>query len=319
MDFGISFRTFGTGNDANVFLTDTFLSPVVLNPSDYPNYSLRFNNASDDILFSGNSLNDNLPHYICLNFSNTGLSSFIDGNKCLENISVGNNTGNYGFTGIISLFSGFNDYSINDLIILNRIFEDSEISGIYNGNILDFYDNNSSIYDFSTIPIKNRGHLSNQIYNPFGLMYSGRYSDYFSYYYNSAQYVEMIESQTININDGISTFAWIANFDNIGISHIYNRIENDKSLILGLSGNKLYFSLNSGNSKIVSVSADDIPRSGWSFVGCSIDKNSVDMFLDSGILSSNTIYKDDFPFVIQSGYTFIGSGIIAYIDEIRIY
>jgi hypothetical protein len=318
MDFGISFWTFGTGNDANLFLTNTFLSPVVINPSAHQDYSLSFVNGIDTLLFSGNKINDNLSHHVCLNFSPTGLNSYIDSAKCATNLLAGSNTGNYGFTGIISLFSGFNNYSVNDFLILNRPFEESEISGIYERNIWDFYENENSVYDFSTVPIKNRGNIVNQTYNPIAATYSGRYEDYFSYYYLSG-YVAIKEFETIDINNGFSIFSWFARFSNSGKTYLYERTEGEKDISFGLSGDKLYFSLKSGNYQLASTSVNDIPQSGWVFAGCSSDGNIIDMFLNGEFIDSNAIYQDSVAITMQSGETHLGSGINAYIDEIDLY
>ena len=318
MDFGISFWTFGTGNDANLFLTNTFLSPIVINPSAHQDYSLSFVNGIDTLLFSGNKINDNLSHHVCLNFSPTGLNSYIDSAKCATNLLAGSNTGNYGFTGIISLFSGFNNYSVNDFLILNRPFEESEISGIYNKDIWDFYENDSFMYDFSTIPIKDRNSTVTQTYNPFATTSSGRYEDYFSYHYLSKD-VTINEFRTIDTNDGFSIFSWFARFSNSGTTYLYKRAEGEKDISFGLSGDKLYFSLESGNHQLAATSINDIPQSGWVFAGCSSDGKTINMFLSGESIDSSLVFQDNVAFTMQSGETYLGSGINAYIDDISIY
>jgi len=319
MDFGISFWTFGTGNDANLFLTNTFLSPIVINPSAHQDYSLSFANGTDTLLFSGNKINDSLSHHVCLNFSNTGLSSYIDSEKCFQNILAGDNTGNYGFTGIISLFSGFNGYSVNDLIILNRTFEDSEISGIYNRNIWDFYNDNNYIYDFSDIPIKNRGKEITQISNPITGLMTGRNEDYFSYHYYSYlnSNTKIINDVALDSNNGISILDCFAYFSNNGMGYFYQNETDNGHFWFGMSGENLYCEILTGNLKLSAISLSKIPKSGWDYVGCSCDSDNIDMFLNGRQIESLYTNKNSVRFVSSSsGYSIIGAGISHYNDEI---
>lgn len=328
MDFGISFWTFGTGNDANLFLTNTFLSPIIINPSSHQDYSLSFANGIDTLLFSGDKINDNLSHHICLNFSPTGLNSYIDSQKCAIDLFAGSNTGNYGFTGIISLFSGFNDYSVNDFIILNRPFEESEISGIYNRDIWDYFNDFQSFIDFSTDPIIDRNSSENWISTKVSnLIYSGREKNKYAFYtfYSSSIYNGSADFFNINLNNDFFIAAWMT-YSGGGNYSIFDKHEGSVGYYAGIQSGKLNFIAQSGANKFSIISTESISSLDWDFIGLSCHNKKIDFCYNGNTMNTIYLYNSgEINDVSNHGFFSVGQKndffdkINGYVDDIRIF
>jgi len=316
---GISFWMNGNFIDSYLLETDHLFFPIKLNSSEYST-PIQLNIGENKINFGSGLLSGN--NYITINFSEK-YECYVNSEKISLQTVSGFDNGIFPYTGINKICPSFEGNGIYDLIILNRNFEGSEITGLYNKSIWRYNDNISSLIDFSSNPlIDTVRNLSLSSGNNFSIV-SGSEDEYFSFRFPQSTGIS-IDNNSIFTGD-LSIISLIKYRGNMNYS-FFDKYDDTTGIYLGISGNKFCAVLSNGILKKDACSIDNLEENVPNYINFSYKENSINLYINDSLVPIIYGQNDEINSVYNTGLINISKPNVYFtnylsgdIDELRIY